>query len=179
MSELVSPQTNQEDYFNFTSRNNGVQIQDNSHIMHSGDNLKDFETRTTGNVIQITAGIYTAYVPSVINTSVVCTGNVVFQSSRIDTDPLSTSGLIVLDTKVANANFMGSVAVQSGATAIFNNCTFNGTITVAAGSNANFIGCLFQNAASVQNSGTAFINGCSRKSSIAHAGITATFGETT
>ena len=147
--------------------------------MHLGDTLRDFEVRTTGNVVQITAGVYSAYVPSVINTTVISTGNVVFQSSRIDTDPLSSSGLIVLDSRVSSANFMGTVAVQSGATAIFNNCTFNGTITVATGCNANFIGCLFQNTASVQNSGTAYINGCSRKSSVAHAGVTATYGETT
>ena len=120
--------------------------------------------------------------PNVVNTTIVGTGNVIFNPSRLNVDPTGSSAMIGLDTKVSNVRFEGTVLIDNEATAIFHNCVFTDTITLTLRSKANFIGCLFQDVANIQAVSVlsiAYINGCSKKSSVAHVGITATYGETT
>ena len=177
MSEIPGDKFDPLQFWNWGARDLVERITDQKQTVSNGKTIKDSETKNNNNTLTVTTGDYPAYTPSVINTGIVGQGDLIFKPTG--TDQLSTASHIILDTKISNARFEGTVLVADNATAIFQNCVFTNSITVQAGSNAHFIGCLFQDVGSVLNSGTAYIIGCSRKSTVAHAGITATFGETT
>lgn len=144
----------------------------------SGGSIKDSETKNNNNALFISTGEYPPYIPSVTNTVLVGQGDVIFKATG--SPGTSTSAHISYDTKVSNARFLGTIAVDDSSTAIFHNCVFDGEITVAAGCNMHIIGCLFQDKGRINNAGTVFIMGSSRKSGLAHIGIAPViFGETT
>lgn len=145
--------------------------------INSKDAVSNAEVKISNNVVTLTDGEYPALITTKPNTNIYSVGDVVFTATR--TDSLSTAAELVLDSRIGNARFQGTVHILESTTVIFQNCVFTNAVTVQVGSNAHFIGCLFQDVGSVLNSGTAFIIGCSRKSTVAHAGITTTFGETT
>jgi len=175
--DIINKGSDPLDFFNDLFYSNQEEAAAQNNQINSNDSISSAEVKISNNVVALTDGEYSALVITKPDTNISGTGDVIFKSTR--TDSLSTAAELTLDSRIENARFQGTVHILNNATAIFQNCVFTNAITVQVGSNAHFIGCLFQDVGSVLNSGTAFIIGCSRKSTVAHAGITATFGETT
>ena len=81
---------------------------------------------------------------------------------------------IYADCRVSGIYCTGTVIVYDGHTAIFDRCVFDGPVVYRTTAVGHIIGSLFRLASQVTNvaPGQVFIIGCSRKSGLAHAGVT-------
>jgi len=165
MSELIGNFNKMGALFDFRSRSDREQKEQSFQEVTEGEEPNAYATKTIDNQVTIRNGSYPNLVISKTNTTYNCLGDVTFKSVQANAD-----------CKISGGFVEGTTTVPTGITAIFNDCVFNADITVVG--NAHFIGCLFKGG-TVTNTGTAYIIGCSNKSGSAHAGITATYGETT
>jgi len=175
--DIINKADNVIGFFNKLYYSNEEEIAAKSKQLNPGDSISSAEIKISNNTVILTEGDYSALITTKPNTNITGLGEVTFKSTR--GEPQSTSGELTLDSRIEGARFEGTINILNNATTIFQNCVFTFTVNVQPGSNAHFIGCLFQDNGFVLNAGTAYIIGCSRKSPIAHVGITATYGETT
>jgi len=198
--EALMPQLTKEELYNLTNQQGGRDIISDFQLVKSNEAIEDYMTKEFGNNLTLAPGTRSGLSIRTPLTTITGIGSVTIEPTitfDAGSTGFPTEASMLYDLPAGNPppapnqhdicyfnnlNFVGPVIIfpTTGLTptAIFTNCTFKQLVLTAAATAAHFHGCFFYDEGHVLNGGTAYILGGSRKSTVAHIGITGTFGET-